>query len=145
MGRNANDALKALEHKREVLERNLDKVFAEYIRKRDKRCCVITGSMRRLTISHIFSQTDYPNTRWDEQNAVLMSVEAHRQYHESNPLVLLDWYVKTHGEEQLRAVQKRAESSRHHYGIQELIELTNQYVRKTQSLPAVKAANGQYA
>ena len=129
--------------KLELLKQQLDIVFANYIRKRDKYTCVISGAQREITISHLFGKAEYPNVRWNEYNVHCMSKELHKKYHEADPFVYIDWFIDQYGDEALRALQTQAYKRTHVYTVGELIELTRQYVQKTQELPRCKAANGR--
>ena len=137
-----NDLMATFEDKRTMLMNNLDTVFAEYIRKRDGYACVLTGEQRNLSIHHVLGQAEYPNTRWDEHNAFVLANRLHRQYHEANPFLFMDWYVEKFGLIEFVELRKRAEGRIHIYSVQELIEITNQYVKKTQTLPKARMGNG---
>lgn len=52
---------------RKAIVRELDKVFSEYIRKRDGQC-IVCGVRRGLQCGHLFTRAAY-STRWDEWNA----------------------------------------------------------------------------
>lgn len=120
--------------RREVLTRNLDEVFNRYIRKRDGGC-ILSGDVRNVGISHLISQTAYPNTRWDEKNAVLMSNRLHKEFHETNCFRYLDWFLDKYGQEELDALKKRAFARYKTFTLAEIVEITNQYVKKTLALP----------
>lgn len=135
--------LKPLESQRKQLEEDLDEAFAAYIKKKYAYSCVLTGEKRFVTLFHFFGKSMYPNTRWNEDNCFLVCRREHDRFHNGTPLVFLDWYVKTYGEEKLKKLRYIAEGKEHIYSIQEIINLTNQYIRKTQALPKVKAYNGR--
>lgn len=120
---------------REGLEKNLDKVFANYIRKKFQYTCPITGAIRHTSISHLFGQAEYPNVKWDEYNAVVMSNQVHEHYHTQNPFVYINWFIEYYGQEELDALKKRAMSRKKTKTVEELINLTNYYVKKTKALP----------
>ena len=52
---------------RKKLVARLDRVFSQYIRKRDERC-VCCGASENLQCGHLFSRNSY-STRWNERNA----------------------------------------------------------------------------
>ena len=52
---------------RKRLVAQLDKVFSEYIRKRDG-ACVCCGAVENLQCGHLFTRAAY-STRWHERNA----------------------------------------------------------------------------
>ncbi len=126
------------------LEDNLDKVFNAYIMKRDKYSCVITGGQRNTNVSHLFGKAMYPNVRWNEYNACCMVKSVHRNYHEADPFIYIDWFIKQYGEEKLQELKSEAYARKHIYSVSELIELTNQYVQKTKALPKCRTSNGRY-
>lgn len=135
--------LQSLELQRKDLEENLDKVFAEYIKKKYQYQCVLTGEKRNATIFHMLSRAKFPNVRYDENNVFLVARREHSKYHEADPFVFIDWYVKTFGEEQLKALREKAYGKVHTYSVQEIISLTNQCVAKTRALPKAKSSNGR--
>ena len=52
---------------RKSLVAKLDKVFGDYIKKRDGKC-IVCGTRRGLQCGHLFTRAAY-STRWDEENA----------------------------------------------------------------------------
>jgi len=126
------------------LEDNLDKVFNAYIMKRDKYSCILTGGQRNTNVSHLFGKSAYPNVRWNEYNAHCMVRSVHKHYHESNPFQYIDWFIERYGEDKLKELKEEAYARKHIYSVSELIELTNQYVRKTKALPKCRTSNGRY-
>lgn len=132
---------KPLEERKSLLENNLDKVFVAYIKRRDKYECVLGGEQRGLNICYIFNPEDYPNVRWDPMNACLMSNPAYRQYHESNPFIYLDWFIKEYSSLDLTALRARAESRTKIWAVQAMIDLTNDFVKKTREIPKEKRKN----
>lgn len=134
--------LKPLESQRKQLEEDLDEAFAAYIKKKYACSCVLSGEKKSATIFHVLGKSMYPSVRWDERNVFLVCRREHDRYHTSNPFIFIDWYIETFGKEQLDQLRKDAEHT-HTYSIQEIINLTNQYIRKTHALPKVKAHNGR--
>lgn len=132
---------KPLEQRKTLLENNLDKVFIAYIKRRDKYECVINGEQRSLHICYIYNPKDYPNMRWDPMNACLMSNTAYHQYHESTPFVYLDWFIKTYSSLDLDALRARAEARTRQWPVQTMIDMTNDFVKKTRALPKEKRRN----
>ena len=98
--------------------------------------------MRSLSISHVLSQTKYKNTRWDEHNAFVLANRLHRQYHEEDPYIWMDWYIAKYGKEQFDELREKAYAPTHHYSIPEIIEMTNQFINKTHALPPARMNNG---
>jgi len=82
---------------RKKLVAKLDKVFSEYIRKRDGNRCVTCGSLERPTCGHVFSRSSY-STRWDEQNAWCQCWGCNYK-HEFDPYPLTEYARKTLGQE----------------------------------------------
>ena len=128
--------------KRKYLEDQLDKVFNAYIMKRDKYTCILSGGQRNTDVSHLFGQSKYPSVRWDEHNAHVMVKSVHKDYHESNPFRYIDWFLEHYGSEELDKLKERAYTT-HTYTIGEILDLTRQYVKKTQALPKCKTSNGR--
>lgn len=129
--------------KKKYLEDQLDKVFNNYIMKRDKYTCVISSGQRNTNVSHLLGKSEYPNVRWDEHNAHCMVKSVHIHYHESNPFEYIDWFIDTYGQDALNKLKEKAYARVHVYTVGEIIDLTNQFVRKTQALPKCKASNGR--
>jgi hypothetical protein len=140
-----NKRIKAFigDDKKKLLEQQLDMVFANYIKKRDKYTCILTGGQRNTNVSHLFGKSEYPNVRWNELNAHCMVKSAHTHYHESNPFFYIDWFVEKYGQEALDDLKATAYKRAHIYTVGELIELTRQFVHKTQELPKCKLSNGR--
>lgn len=57
-----------MKSKRKKLVSKLDKIFSEYIRKRDNNKCAVCGTNQKPTCGHLFSRVNY-STRWDEENS----------------------------------------------------------------------------
>ena len=82
---------------RKKLVSRLDKVFSEYIRKRDG-ACVICGKRApevRLTCGHLFSRVAY-STRWDESLAFCQCTGCNNR-HEYDPGLFIIWFAEKFG------------------------------------------------
>jgi len=132
---------KPLEERKSLLESNLDKVFIAYIKRRDKYECVMGGEQRGLHIGYIFNPKDYPNVRWDPMNAHLLSNVQYTHYHESNPFIYLDWFIDHYSSLDLTSLRARAESRTRQWPIQTMIDMTNDFVKKTRAIPKEKRKN----
>jgi 5-methylcytosine-specific restriction endonuclease McrA len=66
---------------RKRLVKKLDKVFGDWIKKRDGHKCVQCGTTSSITCGHLFSRANY-STRWDEENcyAQCMSENLRHEY-----------------------------------------------------------------
>ena len=137
------DLLKPLESQRKHLEEGLDEAFQNYIKKKYGYACVLSGEKKSGTIFYLFGCAMYPNTRWNEFNAVTLCRREREKYYEGHPFAVLDWYVKTFGQEKIDELRSVAEGKTKVYSIQEIINMTNDYIKRTRELPAVKAHNGR--
>lgn len=117
---------------------NLKIVFKRYIQKRDRYRCVLSGAIRNVSISHYFGASLSKNElmRYDERNVHVMANTLHREYHECNPLPFTRFMLGKFGMEGLEAMEKES-GKKHTLNKQEIIDLTNHYVRKTQDLGEV--------
>ena len=79
---------------RKQLVRQLDKVFSEYIRARDKKC-ICCGTQEDLQCGHLLSRVAY-STRWDEDNAHAQCRKCNL-VHEHNPHIYVKAYIQQHG------------------------------------------------
>lgn len=80
---------------RKKLVKELDRVFGDYIKARDRYKSVTSGKTERITCSHLFSRTSY-STRWDEENAFAQTA-SENYTHEFDPYPLTRWYIKNFG------------------------------------------------
>lgn len=60
----------------------LDHLCKEYVYKRDKGQCQVTGKTEGLAAHHIFGKKAYPGGRWLVNNLILLSPGAHRWAHD---------------------------------------------------------------
>lgn len=84
--------------------KKLDRIFSEYIRKRDGRC-VVCGSTENLQCGHLFSRVAY-STRWDEENAYCQCRSCNMM-HEFDPYPLMEFARQKLGQEKLDMLYKR--------------------------------------
>lgn len=117
---------------------NLKIVFKRYIQKRDKYRCVLCNRIRNVSISHFFGASLSKNEamRYDERNVYVMADPLHREYHECNPLPFTRFMVEKFGMDGLEAMEKESQK-KHTLNKQEIIDLTNHYVKKTLALGEV--------
>lgn len=80
--------------KRKKLISKLDKVFSEYIRKRDKRC-ITCGHTEQLTNSHLITRSKY-SVRWSELNCHCQC-RGCNMLHEFQPEHYTNWFIKKYG------------------------------------------------
>ena len=82
---------------RKKLVAKLDKVFSEYVRKRDGYKSVVSGSTDNPTNGHLFSRIAY-STRWDELNCHCQTW-AENYRHEFDPYPYTQWFIKKYGQD----------------------------------------------
>ena len=79
---------------RKSIVRELDKVFAQYIKNRDKYC-ICCGTTENLQCGHLFSRVSY-STRWEEMNAHAQCRSCNLK-HEYNPHIMTIAFVNNYG------------------------------------------------
>ena len=52
---------------RKAVVKQLDKVFGDFIKLRDRNTCVVCGARRNIQCGHLYTRASY-STRWDEEN-----------------------------------------------------------------------------
>lgn len=124
---------KVSEKHREKAAKNLDLIFDNYIKKRDS-VCPITNARRNVGVSRVFGKEDFPQLRWDEDNAILMLNSTHELYHRGDPFIYLDWYVENKGQEALDALKQKARGVKRNNTMAEIISLSILYLKKTQDI-----------
>ena len=84
---------------------SLDRLFAQYIKLRDKTCqyCGGTGG---LQTAHFWGR-GMKSVRWDVDNACLLCF-GHHQYFHSRPLEYVEWFSNRLNEEAFINLQARA-------------------------------------
>ena len=92
---------------RKAVVKELDRVFGDYIKARDKRC-VVCGSTDRPQCGHLFSRIAY-STRWNPMNAYQQCAGCNFR-HESDFMPLLDYANRTHGTAKIRALHRLYET-----------------------------------
>lgn len=85
----------------------LDKLFAQYIKLRDKFCQRCGGS-GGLQTSHFWGR-GRKSVRYDEDNAVLLCFGCHQYFH-ANPAEHRDWFLKHLGQDAFDMLEKRAQT-----------------------------------
>ena len=73
----------------------LDKLFAQYIKLRDK-WCQRCGGTSGLQTAHFFGRAR-KSVRWDEDNACLLCFGCHQYFH-SRPLEFVEWFKSRLGD-----------------------------------------------
>jgi len=94
---------------RKRLTKKLDKVFSEYIRKRDERC-VTCGTRENLQCSHYIGRRAHGGygVRWNEKAAYAQCAGCHFHFHNSSPEPLRQYIVMMHGEETIAELEQLA-------------------------------------
>jgi 5-methylcytosine-specific restriction endonuclease McrA len=77
---------------RKTLYKKLDKLFSQYIRKRDGKClkCSRTDT---LQCAHIAGRRNLAG-RWNEYNAITMCYTCHLRWSHQEPLEFAEWLKK---------------------------------------------------
>lgn len=75
----------------------LDSVYSLYIRERDGNVCLLCGSKRRLTDSHLITR-QLTSVRWHELNNHCHCWGCNKR-HEHHPEVYTVWFLKKYGVE----------------------------------------------
>lgn len=115
---------------RKSIVKELDKVFSEYIRLRDRQCFTC-GSKKDLQCGHLFSRVAF-STRWDERNANAQCKSCNLK-HEYNPHVYTKKYIETYGFEQYNQVFQEYNKIKK-FRDYELLELIEFYQNKLEKL-----------
>ena len=88
-------------NERKKIVRRLDKVFSEYIRKRDNYTCIVCGANKNTHViqaGHLFSRIAY-STRWDEKNSNAQC-DGCNKYHEHDFEPYRKAWVDKYGEKE---------------------------------------------
>jgi len=111
----------------------LDKVFSEYIRKRDKYTCFTCGiqSKEKAQCGHLFSRISTA-TRWDEINSKCQCAGCNCK-HEFDFEIYRRRFVDLHGEKVYNNLYKKFKSTVK-LKTYELLELVNAYQEKIKEL-----------
>lgn len=86
--------------KRKKLDR-LDKLYKEYIAKRDNNTCVVCKKNLdgcNKHVSHIFPQRQYPRLSFEPTNGVLMCFHHHLNWWHKNPVEATEWLKEEYPE-----------------------------------------------
>jgi len=126
----------------EKLMHNLDKVFSLYIRKRDY-VCPMTGENKHLTKFFLYDIIEYPNVRWDERCCFTLHEKAVEEFKHKNPFKLLEWYTKRYTPEGVERIRAYAEGKKKIWTVPIIIEMTNDFVKRTEELPEPIWSNGR--
>ncbi len=93
---------------RKDLIKELDNLFREVIRKRDK-VCQMCGKRENLQCAHIFSRSHF-NTRWDVENGMLLCVRCHLFIAHKEPIRFAQFVEQKLGEDTLTKLKMRADT-----------------------------------
>ena len=119
---------------RKAVVKQLDKVFADYIKARDKRCVQSTKTepcKAPLTCGHLITRANY-STRWDEGNA-FGQCASHNLTHEHHPEYFTTWYIERFGAQSYQLlVAKSKQPSR--LKTAELVVLIEYYRQKLKAI-----------
>ena len=80
---------------RRKLRDKLDKLFAEYIKKRDNYTCQRCGkrvSGSNCHVSHVIPRSRGDHLRWDPMNAKVLCFHCHINFFHKNPLEAAEWF-----------------------------------------------------
>jgi len=92
-------------------KRKLDRLFSQFIHKRDK-VCMVCGKKDFLDTAHIIPRTCLA-LRWAPQNAILLCKRHHKfggveSFH-SSPFWFYRWYSEHYGEDHITKLLKASE------------------------------------
>lgn len=79
---------------KKYLKNKADRLFSEYIRNRDRKCCKCGSSTKQLQCAHIIGRRNL-RLRYDPQNALTLCAGCHFWWHE-NPFDSTEWYKETY-------------------------------------------------
>jgi hypothetical protein len=113
---------------RKLLTNNLSRVFEEYLKKRDKYTCQITGAKRNVDI-YEFTK----NAIYDERNYHMLLNRLGRGYIEHTSIDYMQYMVGAYGWE---ALDDMAENKKPLL-ISEILKLTEMYSKKLKELGEV--------
>lgn len=88
--------------------KKLDKLFSQFIRKRDEKC-LICYKMDKLHCAHIFSRKHF-NTRWDEDNAVTLCYYHHLHFAHKEPILFAEFVFKYLGKKKYDNLKIRSQT-----------------------------------
>jgi len=111
---------------RKSIVRELDKVFSEYIRLRDKRCFTC-GATSDLQCGHLFSRVAF-SIRWDEFNAHAQCRSCNLK-HEYNPHIYTKTFIDTYGMDKYNELFKKYNEIKKFSDV-DLLELIQLYKNK---------------
>lgn len=77
--------------RRTVVE--IDAIIRQQVHERDQDKCVRCGSVKCLTVSHVYPKGTFGNLRWSLDNLKLLCFPCHRWWH-LNPVDATDWWKK---------------------------------------------------
>lgn len=115
---------------RKRLVARLDKVFADFIKARDKEC-VLRGHGQCsdvLQAGHVFSRVAY-STRWDELNCHAQC-SSHNLRHEHDPYPYFTWFQAKYGKRKFDSLHKKFAQVKK-YTNKELKSLIEYYQKKS--------------
>ena len=93
------------------LRKDLDTIFSQYIRRRDK-VCRKCGTNQNLQNSHIMSRVSQ-NLRWDERNAMTLCYKCHLCWWHKEILEAAEWCKIEIGEELYNSLRKEKDIIKH--------------------------------
>jgi len=74
------------------LGEQLDKLVAQYVKKRDKFRCQWCGSPDHLQASHIIPKREGLVCRWNTENVITLCLRCHLETWHKNPLWAAEWF-----------------------------------------------------
>lgn len=86
--------------------KELDRLWAKYIKKRDKKC-QMCGSTTRLTAHHIITRGHY-KTRYNPLNGICLCSKCHYLVHQ-NPAAYEDFFKNKLGEKKYNFLKNQAQ------------------------------------
>ena len=112
---------------RQKLIKELDALWAEAVKKRDKYTCQYCGTTKDIQAAHIFPRSNM-SVRWDLDNGIALCVKHHLFWAHRNPIEFIFFIERRLGREKLEELSERARFLKK-YTLEELIALQD-YLKK---------------
>lgn len=122
---------------RKKIMNELDKLAREYIRKRDKMICQMSGEHlngKNAHCSHVIPKSAGNRLRWNPLNLKLLSYHSHINVWHKSPVEAGKWFLNKFPE-RWEYLQKQKAKGMRKFNMAELEEIRDWYIRATENLP----------
>ena len=99
---------KGSKSERKQLIKDLDEIFRDIIRLRDKCICQRTGKTSNIQVAHFYSR-EYTRTRWDMDNACCLNANVHINWAHVKHQEFQDWWLQRIGKEAFDRLKLKAQ------------------------------------